>query len=75
MGKIEEIVRRHDVALRWDSDARQNKVVYEEGEKTYEIWIEDADSMRQRVALVNKYGLAGIAAWRRGGLKPPRCGI
>ncbi|MFY9114614.1 MAG: glycosyl hydrolase family 18 protein, partial [Dethiobacteria bacterium] len=66
MGKIEEIVRRHDVALRWDSDARQNKVVYEEGEKTYEIWIEDADSMRQRVALVNKYGLAGIAAWRRG---------
>lgn len=66
MGMIEEIVRRRGAAPRWDSDALQNKVVYKEGEKTYEIWIEDADSMRQRAALVNKYGLAGIAAWRRG---------
>ncbi|NLI70126.1 MAG: glycosyl hydrolase [Firmicutes bacterium] len=66
MGMIDEIVRRQGAASRWDSDALQNKVVYEEGEKTYEIWIEDADSMRQRAALVNKYGLAGIAAWRRG---------
>jgi spore germination protein YaaH len=37
-----------------------------EGPDTYRIWIEDETSMKQRVELARSYGLAGIAAWRRG---------
>ncbi|WP_126429405.1 glycosyl hydrolase family 18 protein [Brevibacillus marinus] len=38
---------------------------------TYKIWLEDSSSMAKRVALVHKYDLAGIAAWRRGFEQPP----
>ncbi len=30
------------------------------------IWIEDETSVKARIALVNKYHLAGVASWRRG---------
>lgn len=30
------------------------------------LWLETAESTRQRVALANKYGLPGVASWRRG---------
>lgn len=33
---------------------------------TYKMWLEDTTSMQKRVALVEKYNLAGVAAWRRG---------
>ncbi|UFJ43193.1 SH3 domain-containing protein [Brevibacillus humidisoli] len=38
---------------------------------TYKIWLEDSSSMAKRAALVRKYDLAGIAAWRRGFEQPP----
>lgn len=36
------------------------------GQDTQKLWIEDADSMKLRVELADSYGLAGVAAWRRG---------
>ncbi|HHY75379.1 MAG TPA: SH3 domain-containing protein [Firmicutes bacterium] len=36
------------------------------GDRTYKIWLEDAGSMAERMEIAEKYGLAGIAAWRRG---------
>ena len=39
---------------------------YEEGGAGYVAWLEDAATLRQRVELVNKYRLAGVASWRRG---------
>lgn len=32
----------------------------------YKMWLEDSSSMKKRAALVKKYGLAGMASWRRG---------
>jgi spore germination protein YaaH len=36
------------------------------GNVTYKVWLEDVQSMKKRIDLVNKYDLAGVAAWRRG---------
>lgn len=36
------------------------------GSDTFKVWLEDVESMKKRVQLVNQYGLAGVAAWRRG---------
>lgn len=33
---------------------------------TYKMWLEDSTSMQKRMDLVQKYNLAGAAAWRRG---------
>ena len=33
---------------------------------TYEVWLEDAQSLEPRLKLMKEYGLAGTAAWRLG---------
>jgi len=50
----------------WDPEAGQNYVEYREDGIRYRLWIEDEASTAARVRLVQKYGLAGVAAWRRG---------
>lgn len=36
------------------------------GNNTYKMWLEDSQSMAKRTEIAERYGLAGIAAWRRG---------
>ena len=33
---------------------------------TYQIWLEDAQSVAEKVKLVSKYDLAGVSAWKLG---------
>ena len=70
MQTIEDILSEKDVTREWDEDALQNKVTYREDFTTYMVWMEDEDSMRRRIDIVNRYKLAGVAAWRRGFEKP-----
>ena len=30
------------------------------------MWIEDIDSLREKVSLINEYELAGVASWELG---------
>ncbi len=66
MGRVQEILKREQAEVVWDNRARQNYAEYQDGEVLYRVWIEDEESIRQRVELVNQYNLAGIASWRRG---------
>ena len=49
-----------------DKDAGQNYVQYTSGKVTYKLWIEDNDSVKRRVQLVDKYNLAGVSGWKKG---------
>lgn len=44
--------------------------VDEQENAVYKVWLENEHSVRQRVELVHKYNLAGVASWRRGFEKP-----
>ncbi len=70
MEKIAEILAEHEAVAAWCEETGQNKAVYEDDGIIYKTWLEDAASMKLRVDLVNKYNLAGLAAWRRGFEKP-----
>jgi len=50
----------------FDEKAGQDYVEYEEDGKRHRVWLENEKSMRARMEIVNKYGLAGVASWRRG---------
>lgn len=66
MHRAEEIIEKYDAEVYWDEQAGQHVARYENDNLTYVMWLENETSMRQRIELVNKYQLAGVAAWRRG---------
>lgn len=50
----------------WDEDAGQYFVSYESKGTPYMLWIEEEESVKSKLTLVEKYDLAGAAYWRRG---------
>lgn len=50
----------------WLDDVKQNYGEAFDGTYTYKVWLEDVQSMEERVKLVEKYNIAGIGSWRRG---------
>lgn len=66
MKNCQEFLQEYGVTPVWDEDAGQNYAEYKSGNVTYQLWIEDKDSIKRRVETVNKYHLAGITGWRKG---------
>jgi len=66
MNQIERWIKENNVKIQYDKVSGQNYVEKKDGNIIYKIWIEDELSMENRVNLMKKYRLAGIAAWRRG---------
>lgn len=54
-----------DAKIEWDDSLKQNYAEYEEDGKTYKIWIEDTESIKYKLELVNTYNLAGAAYWEK----------
>lgn len=59
-------IEENNAAIKYDSKFGLNKYYWNKGDKTYMLWLDDANSTKQRVALAKRYSLAGIASWRRG---------
>ncbi len=66
MNGVRNLLAEKGLTPSWDAAAGQHYVEFTEDGWRNRLWIEDADSMTARVQLVHEYGLAGIAAWRRG---------
>ena len=66
MQDCQDFITDNNITPVWDEDAGQNYAEVKKGDLTYKLWIEDKDSMKKRVELINKYNLAGISAWRKG---------
>ncbi|WP_240842883.1 glycosyl hydrolase family 18 protein [Acidaminobacter sp. JC074] len=68
MHKMESILSSGDYNILWDENAAQNYISFidPKDNAVKKIWIEDAESLQYKVEMVHKYGLKGIAAWRRG---------
>ncbi len=50
----------------WDEETRQNFATWESGGTTYKVWLEDAQSIEQKLKLMKDNKLAGTAAWAMG---------
>lgn len=65
MEDIEEILP-DDVQKTWDDELKQYYVEYQDGSNTRKMWIEDVESLKAKVSLVNEDNLAGVASWQYG---------
>lgn len=57
------IAVRTDSAIEYDETAQAPHFSYFEGGKRYEVWFEDARSLRARLLLIPEYGLSGALYW------------
>lgn len=49
----------------WDELNRQNYIEYQQGNNTCKMWIEDLDSIKEKLLLANEKELAGVAFWEK----------
>lgn len=61
-----DLAARHGTRLRWDEAAAEATFTYWQGGAKHTVWVENSYSVEQRLALVDKYRLAGVALWRLG---------
>lgn len=50
----------------WDTSVGQNVASLEGDDALYTIWVEDEQSIEEKMKLVPEYGLAGVSAWKLG---------
>lgn len=64
MNKIEGQIP-NDVEKQWDNELKQNYIEYNQGNTKYQMWIEDVQSIKEKLGLIKKYNLAGGAYWEK----------
>ncbi|MBU5439675.1 glycoside hydrolase [Tissierella sp. MSJ-40] len=66
MESAKEFIEKNNIQLQWDEESGQYYGETKKEDITYKIWLEDAKSLNLKATLIHKYGLGGIASWRKG---------
>ena len=66
MDQAQQVIAENNVETYWDKTTSQNFGTYDIDNSTYQIWMEDSQSIAEKVKLVSKYNLAGVSAWKLG---------
>jgi spore germination protein YaaH len=66
MQQAQDLLKKYNVEAEWLNDIKQYyaEVPLEHGK--YRIWLEDATSLEEKMKLVQKNNLAGVACWKIG---------
>ena len=64
MYAAEAELSRNGVTATWDETTKQYYAEYELGGSVYKIWLEEEDSLREKLNRIDKANLAGTALWR-----------
>lgn len=66
MDQAQKVIADNGAETYWDKTTSQNYGTYEWDGATYQIWLEDSKSIAEKVKLISKYKLAGVAEWKLG---------
>ena len=66
MNGAKDVLERNDVKAEWNAETGQNYAEYKADGITYKIWLEDMDSLHERLKVIAGADVAGVAAWRLG---------
>lgn len=62
-----QILENNNVEYAWDETTAQNYAEFEGDDGSlYQIWLEDEQSLEEKMTLVKDYNLGGVAAWKLG---------
>ena len=66
METARNFISRNALDMSWNEAAGQNYGEIQKGNTFYQIWMEDKDSIETKLAVMRKYNIGGVAAWKLG---------
>lgn len=66
MNGAKDVLTRNKITAKLDEASGQNYAEYKKNSITYKIWMEDIDSLHERLKVIAGADVAGVAAWRLG---------
>lgn len=63
-------IAQHNMEVYWDETSGQNVATLEGEDAIYTIWVEDEQSIGEKMKLVQEHQLAGVAEWKLGFERP-----
>ena len=66
MELAQQYIADHNITTVWDEQTCQNYGEYQSGDSYYQVWLEDEDSIRVKLNIMDKYGIGGVAEWKLG---------
>lgn len=66
MNGAKDVLERNKVEAEWNAETGQNYAEYKKDGVTYKIWLEDVDSLHERLKVIAGANVAGVACWRLG---------
>lgn len=54
------------IEKKWDENLKQYYVEYQDGSYTKKMWIEDEESLKEKISLIKTNNLGGVASWEKG---------
>lgn len=66
MSGQKQFIKDHGIEVSWDEECGQYYGGNTVDGTTYEIWMEDAESLREKLAVMNQHDIAGVAQWKLG---------
>ncbi len=66
MDEAEELIQSSGAEATWDDKTKQNYAEWDTEDGVYKIWLEDSESIEEKLKLIKSNQLAGVAEWRLG---------
>lgn len=66
MQTAKNFINNNNLNMAWNPVAGQNYGDITKGDTYYQIWMEDAQSIRAKLEVMKKYDIGGVAAWKLG---------
>ncbi|MCI8543467.1 glycosyl hydrolase family 18 protein [Acetatifactor aquisgranensis] len=66
LNNVADYLQRVNVVPEWDEATCQNYAQWQSGNVTYQIWVEDAESISVKLNVMKAKNIGGVAVWRLG---------
>ena len=64
MQDIQDYIQAHGMSVNWSAEAGQNYAETTEDGRKIQIWVEDTQSIQQKLDVMQSFGIKGVAEWR-----------
>lgn len=64
MAEVQSYLSEHGMSASWDAGTGQNYAETTENGVKIQIWIEDAQSIQQKLDVMQSFGIKGVAEWK-----------